>query len=168
MMNDIKDLLTMQWLDVSIIQVFIMYLHRLCNQIGIDSVGFLCPTQIAKATLDLNCDVVTAYIGNTMVTLQDKTFILAPYHQSAFRSYMNQRGQRAKKLAQWKNVKCPQQPGGVECGYYVMKYMHDLCTKYSTYTFLDKVFQDRTTPYSIEEIDEIREMWAKYFCKECV
>ncbi|XP_019167552.1 PREDICTED: uncharacterized protein LOC109163252 [Ipomoea nil] len=99
---------------------------------------------------------------------RDQDIQLKPVVNMAFRSYMNQRGQRAKNLAQWKNVKCPQQPGGVECGYYVMKYMHDLCTKYSTYTSLDKVFQDRTTPYSIEEIDEIREMWAKYFCKECV
>nr|GMC84782.1 putative Ulp1 protease family catalytic domain-containing protein [Ipomoea batatas] len=37
--------------------------------------------------------------------------------------YMNRLGQRAKDLFNFKHVKCPQQPGGVECGYYVMKYM---------------------------------------------
>ncbi|XP_031099851.1 uncharacterized protein LOC116004050 [Ipomoea triloba] len=62
---------------------------------------------------------------------------------------------------------CPQQPGGVECGYYTMKYMHELCTKYSTFTSLDEGFQE-TMAYSIEEIDEICETWAKYFYNECV
>ncbi|XP_019192858.1 PREDICTED: uncharacterized protein LOC109187190 [Ipomoea nil] len=109
-----------------------------------------------------------------MVTLKDKTLILAPYHQSdhwlllvinvcsrivyvfdpikcdrnielkpavnmAFRSYMNQQGQRAKSLFNFKHVKCAQQPGDFECGYYVMKYMHELCTKYFTFTSLDEV-----------------------------
>ncbi|XP_019157165.1 PREDICTED: uncharacterized protein LOC109153749 [Ipomoea nil] len=103
MMDNIKDLLTMKWLDVSIIQVFIMYLHS--NQFGTDSVGFVCPTQIAKATLDFNFNIVTAYIANAMVTSKDKTLILAPYHQSAFRSYMNQQVQRAKNLFYFKHVK---------------------------------------------------------------
>ncbi|KNA11379.1 hypothetical protein SOVF_135790, partial [Spinacia oleracea] len=29
-------------------------------------------------------------------------------------------------LSQRKSVKCAQQEGGVECGYYVMKFMHDI------------------------------------------
>ncbi|XP_031122739.1 uncharacterized protein LOC116025601 isoform X4 [Ipomoea triloba] len=196
--KDIKDLFTMNWLDVSVIQVFIMYLYQLCKEFEVSSIGFMCPTQIAKDNVDRNSKVVMAYLRNTMSKLQDKTFILAPYHQvnhwlllvictsarmvyvldpmqcdrdleikpvlnMAFRTFTNQQGQRAR----WKNIKCPRQPGNSECGYYVMRYMYDICKKYFANTLLDEAFQE-TEAYSDKEIDEICNMWAKYFLNECV
>ncbi|XP_019187832.1 PREDICTED: uncharacterized protein LOC109182188 isoform X2 [Ipomoea nil] len=202
MMGDIKDLLTMKWLDVSIIQVFILCLNRLCKQNGVNSIGFMCPTQISKANVNLNIDVVTTYLAHVMLQLKSHKFILAPYHQEhhwlllvisvnpkmvyvldpiecdrtleikpalnmAFRSFTSQRGQRARNMVDWKKVRCPQQSGGVECGYYVMRYMYEMCTRYSDYTSLDEAFQE-VNAYPNKEIDEIRTMWVKYFMEECI
>ncbi|XP_019184294.1 PREDICTED: uncharacterized protein LOC109179189 [Ipomoea nil] len=137
-----------------------------------------------------------------MVTLKDKTFILAPYHQTnhwlllvlhassrivyvldplnrmrkievkqavnmAFRTSAIQRGQRIMGNANWKYVKCPQQPGSDECGYYVMRFIYDICTKFHNYTSLDEAYQD-TNAYSKDEIDEIRRLWIDYFVNECI
>ncbi|XP_031121982.1 TMV resistance protein N-like isoform X2 [Ipomoea triloba] len=163
MKDDIADLLLMEWLDASIIQVFIMYLHWLCKQSGVNSIGFMCPRKIAKDSVDRNVDDVIAYVGNTMANLQDKTFILAPYHQGVFQTYANQWGQQTGHFViGWKNIQCPQQPGSKECGYYVMRYMYEICTTYFAYTSLDEAFQE-IEPYSKEKIDEIRTMWEKFF-----
>ncbi|XP_019159733.1 PREDICTED: uncharacterized protein LOC109156354 [Ipomoea nil] len=202
MIEDIKDLFTMDWLDVSIIQVFIVYAHQLCKDFEVNSIGFMCPTQFAKGNFDLNEDDVTAYIGNTMVTMKDKTFILAPYHQAnhwlllvlhassrivyvldplncrrkievkqavnmAFRTSAIQRGQRIMGNANWKYVKCPQQPDSDECGYCIMRFIYDICTKFHNYTSLDEAYQD-TNAYSKDEIDEIRRLWIDYFVNECI
>ncbi|XP_031122760.1 uncharacterized protein LOC116025605 [Ipomoea triloba] len=202
MIEDIEDLFTMNWLDVSIIQVFIRYLYQLCKKSKVSSIGFMCPTQISKANVDMNLEAVIAYLRNTISELQDKTFILAPYHQvnhwlllvictssrmvyvldpmqcdrdleiksvlnMVFRTFTNQRGARARCRVDWKNIKCPCQPGNSECGYYVMRYMYDICTKYFASTLLDEAFQETKT-YSDKEIDEIRNKWAQYFLNECV
>ncbi|XP_019189402.1 PREDICTED: uncharacterized protein LOC109183794 [Ipomoea nil] len=69
------------------------------------------------------------------------------------------------KNIDWKPCKCPIQPGDYECGYYVMRYMFDIVTKYSSIDDLDKAFES-DSPYSINDINEIREQWAKYFFSE--
>ncbi|XP_019156961.1 PREDICTED: uncharacterized protein LOC109153561 [Ipomoea nil] len=199
MMEDIQDLLMMNWLDVSIIQVFILFLNRLCNESGVTSIGFACPTQISEDMVNLNSAAVTTYLIHVMDQHKNKQFILAPYHQEhhwlllvicvcsrnvyvfdpkacnrtievkpcvniAFRSLRtNGRGPRT---GNWKQCKCPQQPGGVECGYYVLRYMYEMVTKYSSIDCLDEVFEQNS--YSINEIDEIRDLWAKHFLEECV
>ncbi|KAL5569746.1 hypothetical protein UlMin_026321 [Ulmus minor] len=53
----------------------------------------------------------------------------------------------------------PQQPGGVECGYYVMHFMKDIVEKHILSTS-EKAFDTKT--YSQEEIDELRNEWAVY------
>ncbi len=51
-------------------------------------------------------------------------------------------------------VQVPKQPGSVECGYYVMHFMHDIC--------LEHIFDNSTTKicpkqnYSKEDIDILR------------
>ncbi|XP_031109558.1 uncharacterized protein LOC116013770 [Ipomoea triloba] len=198
MIEDIQDLLTMNWLDVSIIQVFMLFLNKLCKQLGVTSIGFACPTQISADMINLNCSLVTSYLIHVMDEHKDQQFILAPYHQDnhwvlivictpskkvyvfdpmktqrtlevktfvnmAFRSIPG----RATRNVNWVECKCPQQPRGVECGYYVLRYMFDIITKYSMVESLYDVF-DETITYSMNEIDEVRELWAQYFIEECV
>ncbi|XP_019158184.1 PREDICTED: uncharacterized protein LOC109154897 [Ipomoea nil] len=83
MMKDIKDSMLMNWLDVSIIQVFILFLNRLCNQFKIRSIGFACPTQICNSMLKRNATNVISYFIHVMEQNRDKQFILAPYHQQS-------------------------------------------------------------------------------------
>ncbi|XP_019165699.1 PREDICTED: uncharacterized protein LOC109161663 [Ipomoea nil] len=66
------------------------------------------------------------------------------------------------KSINWKPCKCPIQPGGHECGYYVMRYMYDIVTKYSSVDNLDGAFES-DSPCSIDDINELREHWLKFF-----
>ncbi|XP_031095130.1 uncharacterized protein LOC115999420 [Ipomoea triloba] len=83
MFDDIKDLLTMQWLDVSIIQVFIVCLYRLCKKIGVPSIGFVCPRKISKASIKTNYNAVVSYLLHAIEKEKDRTFISTPYHQES-------------------------------------------------------------------------------------
>ncbi|XP_019155140.1 PREDICTED: uncharacterized protein LOC109152007 [Ipomoea nil] len=195
MMNDITDLMMMNWLNVSIIQVFVLFLNQLCNQYEVRSIGFVCPTQISHTMLKSNFRKVISYFVHVMEQHKDKNFILAQYHQDshwlllvicirsksicildplpsnrdiglikgsmnlAFRSVPT--GARVKKI-NWKPCKCPRQPRGHECGYYVMRYMYDIVTKYSSVDNLDGAFES-DSPYSIHDINELREHWSKFF-----
>ncbi|XP_019179181.1 PREDICTED: uncharacterized protein LOC109174397 [Ipomoea nil] len=82
MVEDIKNLMMMtNWLDVSIIQVFILFLNQLCNQNQVTSIGFACPTQISKDMAKRNGPAVASYFIKLMEQHNNKQFILAPYHQ---------------------------------------------------------------------------------------
>ncbi|XP_056687572.1 uncharacterized protein [Spinacia oleracea] len=62
------------------------------------------------------------------------------------------------------HIECAQQIGGTECGYYVMKFMLEIVTLQHDYEGrLDEVYTPRTAPYASEEIDVVREQWAKFF-----
>ncbi|KAK9668459.1 hypothetical protein RND81_13G062200 [Saponaria officinalis] len=69
---------------------------------------------------------------------------------------------KSSKAPQWVHVKCARQPGVIECGYYIMRYMLELVTRINPAQPIDEHFQD-TTPYSKEDIDEVRDLWADYF-----
>ncbi|XP_031110525.1 uncharacterized protein LOC116014720 [Ipomoea triloba] len=84
-----------------------------------------------------------------------------------FRSSTNMKGQRAKNWVNWRIIECPKQSGSVECGYYVLRYMYEICTLYYEFEDLERAFA-RSKPYTKNEIDGIREIWAKYFCEECL
>ncbi|KAF4359816.1 hypothetical protein G4B88_020337 [Cannabis sativa] len=60
----------------------------------------------------------------------------------------------------WKIIKCPRH----ECGYYVMKYMRDLCMDSRPLNWLNTNCNNRMENYyTNEEIDEIRIEWADAF-----
>ncbi|XP_019155257.1 PREDICTED: uncharacterized protein LOC109152138 [Ipomoea nil] len=91
---------------------------------------------------------------------------IKPTLNVVFRSVVNLGGRRPKNNVAWDEIESPQQPGGVECGYYVMRYMYEICTLYSDFEHLDTAFDAK--PYSQEQIDEICEVWSKYFIEECI
>lgn len=78
--DDIKDLLTMEWLNISIIQVWEMYLFDLCEEFGITFIGFMCPTQLSSDKKNYN--ITLAYVQASLKRLMGKKYILAPYIQS--------------------------------------------------------------------------------------
>ncbi|TYK09350.1 transposase [Cucumis melo var. makuwa] len=64
---------------------------------------------------------------------------------------------KTKKTTFWKA--CPLQVGTVECGYYVMRYMHETVSKDSN-IITDAI--DSRNSYSQLELDEIRVKWAEF------
>ncbi|KAL9232337.1 hypothetical protein vseg_007461 [Gypsophila vaccaria] len=57
-------------------------------------------------------------------------------------------------------IKCPQQPEGYECGYYVMKWMYNITFYYSKGKEEDfeKIMTDSSM--SPDDINEIKEVWT--------
>ncbi|KAA0053458.1 hypothetical protein E6C27_scaffold190G00050 [Cucumis melo var. makuwa] len=58
--------------------------------------------------------------------------------------------------------RCPLQVGTVECGYYVMRYMHEIVSN-DTNIITDAI--DRRNSYSQLELDEIRVEWAEFLTR---
>ncbi|XP_056683256.1 uncharacterized protein [Spinacia oleracea] len=81
---------------------------------------------------------------------------------SAFRSYKRLGGQSKGTKLTWIPAQCAQQPGSLDCGYYVMRFMYDIIMKHGNSQDLTKDFS-RTLPYSPEEINEVKDFWADYF-----
>ncbi|KAM5569467.1 hypothetical protein ABKV19_016804 [Rosa sericea] len=55
----------------------------------------------------------------------------------------------------------PKQPGGVECGYYVMRYMKDIIND-DTLSFSTKWAAKSRNSYTQEQLDEVRIEAADY------
>ncbi|XP_056694967.1 uncharacterized protein [Spinacia oleracea] len=81
---------------------------------------------------------------------------------SAFRSYKRLSGQSKGTKLTWIPAQCAQQPGSLDCGYYVMRFMYDIIMNHGNSQDLTKDFS-RTLPYSPEEINEVKDFWANYF-----
>ncbi|KAL3628265.1 hypothetical protein CASFOL_027311 [Castilleja foliolosa] len=63
----------------------------------------------------------------------------------------------------WSEIKCNKQPGVTECGYYVMRYMYDIITNYRESENIGKDWKKQERPYSTIEMNEVRDVWARYF-----
>ncbi|KAA0047315.1 uncharacterized protein E6C27_scaffold908G001320 [Cucumis melo var. makuwa] len=68
-----------------------------------------------------------------------------------------------KKKPNWRVVKNPKQSEVVECGYYVMRFMHDIIM--STSTFIIQIMKDSPRAYTQDDIDCIRFEWAEFVGK---
>ncbi|KAK1372286.1 hypothetical protein POM88_028479 [Heracleum sosnowskyi] len=108
--DDIAEFLRMSCLNIPILQIFMMYIHKLCRESNVDDFGFMCPSALAL---------------------------------------------------------CPQQRGGTQCGYYVMRYMYDIVSQYckNGETNWTKGV-GRMESYTRQQIDEIRDIWADFFTNE--
>ncbi|KAH6782114.1 hypothetical protein C2S51_007407 [Perilla frutescens var. frutescens] len=71
--------------------------------------------------------------------------------------------ERGRKNVLWEKIKCPQQPDGNQCGFYVMRYMKDIienCGSVGSIPLSSLVFYEGY--YSKTEIDEVRTEWAEF------
>ncbi|XP_017228676.2 ubiquitin-like-specific protease 1 [Daucus carota subsp. sativus] len=91
--------------------------------------------------------------------------------RTAFKLYVPQGGKRNNtKEFLWSHtdVQCPQQEGGTECGFFVMRYMYEvvkLSQKNPNINWKEGLGSRR---YLKKEINEVRELWAEYFTVECL
>ncbi|KAL8110520.1 hypothetical protein AgCh_026298 [Apium graveolens] len=166
--EDVDQFLKMSWLNIPILEIFLKYIGKLCNELNNDKFGFMLPSRLAIPHIRDYQRIQDAaeYMEKNLVANKEKQFILAPYIQewgqnqfyvhviyvfdslkkerkirlttparTAFKLYVPGGGKRNnKKEFLWihTEVECPQQEGGTECGFFVMKYMHDivmLCQK---------------------------------------
>lgn len=69
----------MSCLNIPILQIFMMYIHKLCKESNVDDFGLMCPS--ALALVRKNPERITKYMTDVMLESKMKRFILAPYIQ---------------------------------------------------------------------------------------
>ncbi|TXG70084.1 hypothetical protein EZV62_005019 [Acer yangbiense] len=80
----------------------------------------------------------------------------------AFTMFVDKIGKKDSKCITWRMIKCPQQPTGVECGYYMMRYMKDIVANHQNVLIMEK-FNRRNT-YSQAEIDDRSQIRVGRIC----
>ncbi|VFQ70401.1 unnamed protein product [Cuscuta campestris] len=109
------------------------------------------------------------YFNSALGTGTSKNLTLKSYINEAWRILRVQGMGFLKLKPTWTDVGIvPQQSGGTECGYYVMRFMWliiSLCARESVP--IETVFNS-FDPYTIEQLEELREMWANTFLDELV
>lgn len=134
--QDITEFLRMSCLNIPILQIFMMYIHKFSKESNVTDFGFMCPS--ALALVRKNTDLITKYMKNVMKAFETKQFILAPYVQESvvymfsslktpqkihLRGFLNVAyqvlvGPNDNKKSgmdnrlHWERIKCPQQQGG--------------------------------------------------------
>ncbi|CAH9072578.1 unnamed protein product [Cuscuta epithymum] len=66
------------------------------------------------------------------------------------------------KSIKWHDIKCARQLGSTECGYYVMRYMWEAIF-YQGSIDIGKDWSPRSEAYTVEEFNNIRDIWARFF-----
>lgn len=59
--DDVTQLLSGAWLNVSILQVFMMAVHDRCDDNGVTTIGFMCPDMISATMLFSDADNILLY-----------------------------------------------------------------------------------------------------------
>ncbi|CAI9304395.1 unnamed protein product [Lactuca saligna] len=81
--------------------------------------------------------------------------------EAAMVLYATQSGSNKKVKLNWINVACPRQPGGTECGFYMLKFMKEIVEE-GVEVLVNKNVGGGKDMYTDADIDELREEWA-YF-----
>uniref|UniRef100_A0A9I9E9Z0 Uncharacterized protein n=1 Tax=Cucumis melo TaxID=3656 RepID=A0A9I9E9Z0_CUCME len=93
-----------------------------------------------------------------LMTSKQDQLVVAPYNPAALTIFQSQKNlNKTRKTTFWKAIK-----GTVECGYYVMRYMHEIVSN-DTNIITDAI--DRRNSYSQLELDEIRVEWAEFLTR---
>ncbi|KAJ0530561.1 hypothetical protein HanLR1_Chr10g0368631 [Helianthus annuus] len=75
--------------------------------------------------------------------------------------YASRSGANIRVKLIWINARRPRQPGGIECAYYVMKFMKEIA--YEGVEILDNDNVGKgVEEYSAADMDTIREDWSTY------
>ncbi|XP_074319006.1 uncharacterized protein LOC141655898 [Silene latifolia] len=114
-------------------------------------------------TLIILCPLTQeAFFCDPMSKRRDVTFKYL--FLGAFRGFKARAGYTLKSgmSLKWSNLECHQQPGSTECGYYVMRYMLDIVRHYNPNIADYKKWFGSQKAYTVEEVNEVRELWATY------
>ncbi|GJT31915.1 RNA-directed DNA polymerase, eukaryota, reverse transcriptase zinc-binding domain protein [Tanacetum coccineum] len=181
--TDIIELLTDQELECGILTLFEMSLYHLKGHSSQNKVGFLNPRLITAdscfyekwATIDYLTQSLMGYEFYLAPYLQGRhyvLFIICPKHGMGFilnsskGSNTNEQCYRLAGLVEsvvgslkWECPLVNRQPGDWECGYYVMKWMHDFVLKYQNENFPNIVPWTNERPLENRELNAIIGAW---------
>ncbi|KAL0561456.1 hypothetical protein IC582_001884 [Cucumis melo] len=148
MKDSIKRLCLMEELAFSVILSYMICLYESDPNI-LEEYAFMNPGQISKG-LGTN-ENRARHLCNRLVSIKNK-LLICPFNCGGLRMFYVETNTRARPHT-WVSVKCAQQPGSTECGYYVMKFMKDIVRQKSI-TITDVL--TRQAPYTQSELDMVR------------
>ncbi|PWA92677.1 ulp1 protease family, C-terminal catalytic domain-containing protein [Artemisia annua] len=181
--TDIVELLTNQELECGILTLFEMSLYHLKGRSSLNRVGFLNPGLITSDaclfekwdTLDYLTRALEGYDFYLAPYLQGRhyvLFIICPKHGVAFilnSSRGSSKNEETYRLAglvesvvgglRWEFPVVNRQPFDWECGFYVMKWMHDFVLKYQNDNFPNTVPWSDERPLENKELNAIIGAW---------
>ncbi|PRQ37372.1 putative Ulp1 protease family catalytic domain, transposase, Tnp1/En/Spm [Rosa chinensis] len=89
--------------------------------------------------------------------------------ETAFGMFNAERKKKGRSSVIWKNLAgIPPQPSNKECGYFVMRYMRDIIEDKDLSLFATKWERRGNSQYTQEDIDKLRNEWAKFVVKTYV
>ncbi|GJY31183.1 ulp1 protease family, C-terminal catalytic domain-containing protein, partial [Tanacetum coccineum] len=175
-------LFTNGWLNSSIITLFATSIHKILQQVKTQSnkCGFLNPYTIQDSVCMFDSLLVKNYILQAMDSSQHKLFYLAPYVESKhwnlfiivpqqntgfiLDSDMEGKNEESYKFTnvvqqafgnmKWNLVECNQQRHYWECGYCLMKWMHQFVT-HQQHSFPKTMPWNDKKPFTTKELDDI-------------
>ncbi|KAL8128670.1 hypothetical protein V2J09_017825 [Rumex salicifolius] len=143
--TDIKRWLLKKRIESSHVSTYMKYLFETKCPKSLDMVGFLCPQWTCSSQENgLGKNKRAGYICTSM----GHTMFNAELKES-----------KVQKNTQWLLIECPRQPNAIDCGYYILRYMREIITQ-RTLTIPIKYFASSPSPYTSNQLDEIREEWV--------
>ncbi|KAF9609180.1 hypothetical protein IFM89_013570 [Coptis chinensis] len=118
--SDLLDICSMDWLSVSCMTTYMKYLYGsfMSSQ---ERYTFANPSNFTNYGNDDGEKV--QHLQHILGYVRRNQILLIPYNLGAIRAFTYAGGKRMMAGPNWQVVKCPKQPGGVECAYYVMMFM---------------------------------------------
>ncbi|PRQ34678.1 putative Ulp1 protease family catalytic domain-containing protein [Rosa chinensis] len=167
--SDVRRLASMREVFGNCIAVYQRYLYdQLTAYKMVDMVAFVDPSRIGGKGGG-NGTVRAQHIRDRLLTAKPGQIFMLPYNSGAFGMFNAERKKKGRSSVIWKNLAgIPPQPSNKECGYFVMRYMRDIIEDKDLSLFATKWERRGSSQYTQEDIDQLRNEWAKFVVKTYV
>ncbi|KAL0556686.1 hypothetical protein IC582_005201 [Cucumis melo] len=150
----LQEFCQMQPISTQCIDAFMFHLYKVTEENG--TLGFYKFADASSVSVGISKEDRAQILNARLLRIDHRQILMFPYNSWAF-DISN------KKKPVWRIIKCPKQGGIVECGYYVMRFMHDIILS-SNRTIIE-VMEGSTSTYSQDDLDVIRTEWAEFVNK---
>ncbi|CAH9053603.1 unnamed protein product [Cuscuta europaea] len=161
--EDLSQFLEGDSVDMSIIQIFMLCLNAKSIELGRDDVGLLCPHICSFGYYEVDRKGTLTYMKHALIEFFEKNFIMLAYNEGYHwivivicpkvdRGYIFNSLPSSSHIAIQNDLTMMYRVASTQKGRGKSIKWHDI-----------KVWNSRTQPYSKEEFDEIRNVWARFF-----
>ncbi|KAL4030818.1 hypothetical protein IC575_009070 [Cucumis melo] len=155
--EDVIDFCNMQKVKTLSMVAYIMYLYSLIIDLN-KVLKYVLVDPSLISTGHSTREIRARNLCSGLMTSKQDQLVVVPYNLAALTIFQSQKNlNKTRKTTFWKAIK-----GTVECGYYVMRYMHEIVSK-DTNIITDAI--DRRNSYSQLELDEIRVEWTEFLTR---